>query len=76
MTRMKSSAPDYPDASTAGSHLVVDKREWEPGEHPEPHLRERGRTGYIESYFRCLRCGAEALRKSDLPEDCDPLTSR
>ena len=72
MTRMKSTAADFPEATSVGAHLVIDKREWVPGEHPEPHLREQGQQGYMESYFRCIRCGAEALRKADLPGDCTP----
>lgn len=75
MTRMRTSSDEFPDASPVGEHLVIDKREWVPGEHPEPHRREQGQQAYMEHYFRCLRCGVEVLRKRDLPQECDPARS-
>lgn len=66
-----SPAPAFPDAEYVGDHLVIDKTEWVPGEHPEPHRREDGQPGYPETYLRCLRCGAERLSRADFPETCD-----
>lgn len=68
----RTSAPSYPDATPAGDHLVVDRTEWVPGAHPDPHLRDPARAAYPETYLRCLRCGAEALHADDLPENCEP----
>jgi hypothetical protein len=61
----------YPDAQRVGAHLVIDKKDWVPGKHPEPHLREEGQTGYWESYLKCIDCGVEVLSKRDLPESCE-----
>lgn len=69
----RSSSPSHPDAEPVGSHLVIDKTEWVPGYDPEPHRREAGQPAYPESYFRCIRCGAERLRKEDLPDECATL---
>lgn len=66
----KSSAPSFPDVEH-GTHLLIDREEWVPGEHPDPHLREPGQREYLESFYRCIRCGAEAMRKRDLPETCE-----
>jgi len=74
MNQTRVTIPEYPEASTVDSHLVIDKREWVPGEHPAPHLREQGQQAYMETYVRCLRCGAEALRHKDLPPDCTPVS--
>ena len=71
MNERKSAAPTFPDAEYVGPHLIVDKTEWVPGRHPEPHLREDGQTTYPERYLRCLRCGAERLRRDEFPEECD-----
>ena len=71
MTERKSAAPTFPDAEYVGPHLIVDKTEWVPGRHPEPHLREDGQTTYPERYLRCLRCGAERLRRDEFPEEGD-----
>ena len=71
MHERKSAAPTFPDAEYVGQHLIVDKTEWVPGGHPEAHLREDGQTTYPERYLRCIRCGAEALRRDDFPEECD-----
>ena len=67
----RASAQQHPDAERVGTHLVIDKEEWIPGQHPEPHLREEGQTGYWESLYRCVQCDVEVLNKSDLPEECD-----
>lgn len=77
MSDERSSAPNFPDAEYTNAedgetpHLVIDREEWVPGEHPDPHLREPGQREYLESFYRCIRCGAEAMRKRDLPETCD-----
>jgi hypothetical protein len=71
MQEKRSADPTYPDARYVGPHLVIDKTEWVPGAHPEPHRREDGQTEYAESYFRCIRCGAERLSERDFPEECD-----
>ena len=71
MQERKSPAPTYPDAEYVGHHLVIDRTEWVPGENPEPHLREDGQTTYPETYYRCIRCGDERIRRDDFPEDCD-----
>lgn len=61
----------YPDAQRVGEHLVIDKKDWVPGKHPEPHLREEEQMGYWESYLTCVDCGVEVLSKRDFPEECD-----
>lgn len=71
MHERKSAAPMFPDAEYVGDHLVIDKTEWIPGEHPEAHRREAGQPTYPETYFRCLLCGAERLTRADFPERCD-----
>jgi hypothetical protein len=71
MNERKSAAPTFPDAEYVGPHLIVDKTEWVPGGHPEPHLREDGQTTYPERYLHCLRCGAERLRRDEFPAECD-----
>lgn len=71
MHERKSAAPTFPDAEYVGPHLIIDKTEWAPGANPEPHLREDGQTTYPERYLRCLRCGAERLRRDEFPEECD-----
>jgi len=68
----KTAAPQYPDAVPVGEHLVIDRTEWVPGRHPESHLGRTGQAGYVESYYRCLRCGAERQSERDLPAECDP----
>lgn len=65
----KRAAPSHPDADAVGDHLVIDKREMVPGDHPEPHRRHGG-DWYLETYFRCIRCGEQRLRKDDFPEEC------
>ena len=61
----------YPDAERVGEHLIIDRTEWVPGEHPNPHRRHHGQTAYLERYYRCLRCGCEAISKADLPAECE-----
>lgn len=75
MNDRKSADPGYPDVDRVGSHLVIARREWVPGPHPDPYLREDGQTEYVESYFRCIRCEAERLRKRDFPDECDAETT-
>jgi hypothetical protein len=62
-------APSQPDPDVVGEHLVVDKREWVPGEHPDPHRRRGGRW-YLETYFRCVRCADERLSTREFREEC------
>lgn len=71
MQERKSPAPTFPGAEYVGEHLVIDKTELVPGAHPDPHLREDGQTTYPDRYFRCIHCGAERLRRRDLPAECD-----
>jgi hypothetical protein len=66
----------HPDAETVGDHLVIDKTEWVPGKHPEPHRRREGQTEYLEGYLRCIQCGVEVLSKRDLPQTCEPEGQR
>ncbi|GAB3328307.1 hypothetical protein [Haloplanus salinarum] len=61
----------HPDAETVGNHLVIDKTQWCPGPHPDPHRRREGQTEYLARYLRCIQCGAEVLSEGDLPEECD-----
>ena len=70
--REKTAAPSYPDEKTVGPHLVIDRVEWVPGEHPDPHRRDDGRLSYPEPYLRCLRCGVECFSEADFPEECEP----
>lgn len=70
-TERPSAAPTYPDAYPVGPHLVVDKTEWVPGPHPEPHRRYDGQRAYRESYLRCVKCGAERQAERDFPAQCD-----
>lgn len=69
--REKSVTHSQPDAERVGEHLVIDKTEWAPGEHPDPHRRHGGQTRYLERYLRCIRCGVEALTEQALPDDCN-----
>lgn len=57
-------------------HLVIDKREWVPGKHPDPHRRREGQTEYVERYLECVVCGADRLRKRDFSETCEPEGQR
>jgi hypothetical protein len=61
----------HPDAETVGNHLVIDKTQWCPGPHPDPHRRHEGQTEYLEEYIQCLRCKVSALSKRDLTETCE-----
>jgi hypothetical protein len=73
-----SPTPTYPNAHPVGHHLLIDKTEWVPGPHPEPHRRSAGQRTYPESYFRCIKCGEERLSKRRFPDSCDgdPVSSR
>lgn len=71
-TNRKSSAPEHPDATPVGEHLVVDKTEWIPGEHPDRHRRWDGQQAYRERYVYCIKCGAERMAEADFPDACDP----
>ena len=66
----------HPDAQEVGPHLVIDKTDWVPGKHPDPHRQWEGQTEYLERYLRCIRCGVEVLRERDLPETCAMEVSR
>jgi len=70
-SRVETLSNSYPDAESVGPHLVIDKTEWVPGKHPDPHRRHKGQTEYLERYLRCIQCGVEVLREDDLPETCD-----
>lgn len=61
----------HPDAERIGPHLVIDKTQWCPGPHPDPHRRHEGQTEYRETYLRCIQCGVEVLRERDLPATCE-----
>lgn len=67
----RSAAPSHPEADAVGPHLVIDRTEWIPGSHPEPHRRGDGQRAYAETYYRCLKCGIETVSKADFPEECD-----
>ncbi len=69
--RVETLSNQYPDAERVGDHIVLDKSEWCPGKHPEPHLRDEHQVGYVESYYRCIRCGVEVMRTRDLPDECE-----
>lgn len=64
-------APSEPAPDQVGDHLVIDKREWIPGHHPDPH-RRNGERGYFETFFRCVRCGEQRLHKRQFPDECTP----
>lgn len=70
-SRVETLSNRHPDAEQVGPHLVIDKTEWVPGEHPDPHLRREGQTEYLERYLRCIQCGVEVLSERDLPTECD-----
>jgi succinate dehydrogenase/fumarate reductase-like Fe-S protein len=61
----------HPDAERVGPHLVIDKTEWVPGKHPEPHRQHENQTEYLERYLRCIQCGVEVLNKRDFPKTCE-----
>ena len=73
-----STAPSHPDARSVGPHLVIDKTEWVPGSAPEPIRRYDGQRAYRESYYRCIRCGAERQATQYFPDHCesDPADAR
>jgi len=66
----------HPDAERVGPHLVIDKTDWVPGRHPDPHRRHEGQTEYLESFYQCLRCEVQVLSKDDFPETCEPEGQR
>jgi hypothetical protein len=72
----RASAPDHPEAERIGEHLVIDKAEWVPGEHPESHRGHEGQTAYRESFIKCLRCRVEVMHEDALPETCTPEGQR
>jgi hypothetical protein len=71
MNERTSADRGYHDVEYVGPHIVIAKQEWVPGPHPEAHRRDQGQTEYVESYFRCVRCGAERLSKREFPDECD-----
>lgn len=75
-SRVETLSNRHPDAEQVGPHLVIDKTDWVPGKHPDPHRRHEGQTEYLERYLRCIQCGVEVLSKRDLPEECDPEGQR
>jgi hypothetical protein len=66
----------HPDAERVGPHLVIDKTEWVPGKHPDPHRRHEGQAEYLERYLQCVQCGVKVLRERDLPATCEPEDQR
>lgn len=75
-SRVETLSNRHPDAEQVGPHLVIDKTDWVPGKHPDPHCQREGQTEYLERYLRCIRCGVEVLNKRDLPETCESGVSR
>ena len=75
-SRVETLSNSYPDAEQVGSHLVINKTEWIPGKHPDPHRRHEGQTEYLEQYLRCIQCEVEVLSKRDLPATCEPEGQR
>jgi len=75
-SRVETLSNSYPDAERVGPHLVINKTEWIPGKHPDPHRRHEGQTEYLEKYLRCIQCEVEVLSKDDLPETCESGVSR
>lgn len=69
-SRVETLSNRYPNAERVGPHLVIDKTDWVPGKHPNPHRRHEGQTEYLERYLRCVQCGVEVLREDDLPKAC------
>lgn len=68
---INASVPNQPDARHVDAHLVIDRREWVPGKHPDPRRRHEEQTEYLEEYIQCLRCRAEVIDERDLPVECD-----
>jgi hypothetical protein len=75
-SRVETLSNRYPNAERVGPHLVIDKTDWVPGKHPNPHRRHEGQTEYLERYLRCVQCGVEVLREDDFPETCESGVSR
>ena len=69
--RVETLSNRHPDAEEVGPHLVIDKTQWCPGPHPDPHRRREGQTQYQEEYLRCILCGIEVLRERDFPDSCE-----
>lgn len=70
-SRVETLSDRFPDARHVDAHLVIDRREWVPGKHPDPQRRHEGQTEYLERYFRCIDCGVEVVSKRDFPVECD-----
>jgi len=70
-SRVETLSNRFPNARHVDAHLVIDKSEWVPGKHPDPHRRHEGQTEYLERYLRCIECGVEVLKKRDFPVECD-----
>lgn len=70
-TDKKASSPSYPDTEYVGDHLVIEKTEYVPGQHPEPYHRQPGQTEYCETFYRCVKCRVECLRREDFPAQCE-----
>lgn len=70
-SRVETLSNRYPDAEQVGPHLVIDKTQWCPGPHPDPHRRREGQTQYREEYLRCIQCGVDVLNERDFPVECD-----
>jgi len=70
-SRVETLSDRFPDARHVDAHLVIDRREWVPGKHPDPQRRHEGQTEYLERYFHCIDCGVEVVSKRDLPIECD-----
>jgi len=71
---IRAPAPNHPDAKHVDAHLVVERQEWIPGEHPNPDRGHDGQTEYLERYLHCLRCEIEVIDERDLPVECDGET--
>jgi hypothetical protein len=70
-SEITASARDHPEARYVNAHLVIDRREWVPGKHPNPEQRYEEQTEYLDQYFQCIRCGIAVQNESDLPVECD-----
>lgn len=70
-SRVETLSDRFPDARYVDAHLIIDKTQWCPGPHPDPHRRHDGQTEYLERYLKCLRCRTEVLNERDLPVECD-----
>ena len=75
-SRVETLSNRHPDAEQVGPHLVIDKTDWVPGQHPDPHRGHPEQTEYLEHFYRCTLCGVEVLQKRDFPKTCDTEASR